>query len=218
MNQTVKRGLMSLMLAAGLSLGIGSLAEAALTRVQLVNLPVHLAQVEVTASSVLGGFVPKNAIDGSPRTRWDSGVVAGLTNPQWLKVDLGGIHEIARINLMAPTPGQKKFYAVYVSVDDETWTRVLPRGKWAAGPGGVTGGDVVRISQKEPIAAQYIKYEVFGGTGKHTARLGELRIVGNPSAQQREVPIPAGIWLMGSGLVCLAGLRRARNRKQAVPA
>ena len=216
MKRTVKSRLMSLALFAGLSLGTWSMGEAALTRVQLVNLPIQLARVEATASSVLGDFSAGKAIDGLPQIRWDSGVVASSANPQWIKVDLGGIHEIARINLLGPTPGQKKFYSVSVSVDDETWTRVLPRGKPAPGLDGVTGGEAVRVSRKEPIAAQYVKYEVFGGTGRQTARLGELRVIGNPSAQQKEVPIPAAFWLMGSGLVCLAGLRR--TRKQAGPA
>ncbi|MCU0574806.1 MAG: VPLPA-CTERM sorting domain-containing protein [Syntrophobacteraceae bacterium] len=196
----------------GLSLGSWGSSQAALTRTSIVNLPTHLPQVQVEASSVLGGFSAQNIQDGRPGTRWDSGVAASLANPQWVVLDLGGIHEIARVNLLGPTPGQRKFYSVSVSADNESWTRVLPRGKAVAGLEGVAGGEAVRISNREPILAQYIKYEVFGGSGKHTARLGEMKILGNPNAQMEQVPVPASIWLMGSGLAMLAGMRRTRRQ------
>lgn len=215
MDRPMRAGLLSLFMVVGLSLGSWGSSEAALTRTAWVNLPTHLSQVEVVASSVLGDFVPRNAVDGKAKTRWDSGAKASLDHPQWITVDLGGLHEIARVSLLGPTPGQKRFCSVSVSENNENWTKILPTGK-ATGLGGTAGGEAVKISSREPILAQYVKYEVFGGSSKHTARLGEMRIIGNPNAQQKQVPIPAGIWLMGSGLAVLAGMRRVR--KSADPA
>ncbi len=204
--------LMGLVLFAGFSTVAWSPCEAYLTRAELVNLPRHLTGVEVHASSVLGDHAARLAVDGKRGTRWDSGLKASSGNPQWLMVDLGGIHEIARVSLLGATPGQRRLYSVSVSSDNETWTRILPVGKPAQGLEGMAGGPGVRISRFDPILAQYIKYEVFGGNGWSTARLREMRIIGNPAQELTQVPLPAGIWLMGSGLVMLAGMSRARER------
>src|SRR5687768_12517194 len=48
-----------------------------------------------TASSVQGGYVAANAVDGSASTRWGS----AFSDPQWIAVDLGSTQSINRVVL-----------------------------------------------------------------------------------------------------------------------
>jgi hypothetical protein len=72
-----------------------------------------------TASSVEGGLVAANAVDGNTGTRWGS----GFLDNQWLKVDLGAVYSITRVNIKWEAASAKT-YRIEVSNDTVTWTQI----------------------------------------------------------------------------------------------
>jgi hypothetical protein len=125
-----------------------------------------------------------------------------LDNPCWITVNLGDIYEISRVILRGATPGQRKNYSVSLSTDDVKWTPILPK-------------FLAQGAKAEPYTAQYIQYKVFGGNSRKTARLGEMKILGDSTPQAKQVPIPAAVWLLGSGMALLGTLRRFSLLKSA---
>ncbi len=75
----------------------------------------------VTASSVQQGstWVAANAVDGNTGTRWSS----DFSDPQWLEVDLGATHSIAKVVLDWETAYAVAFQ-IQVSDDGTTWTDI----------------------------------------------------------------------------------------------
>jgi hexosaminidase len=81
----------------------------------------------VTASSVEGGYVPENAVDGSVElnTAWWAGPY-----PQWLQVDLEKAHKLDRVHIFPHWDGRRYYqYTVEVSVDGKTWAQVVDASK-----------------------------------------------------------------------------------------
>ncbi len=79
----------------------------------------NLAQGKsVTASSFESSLYPgSNVTDGSPDTRWAS----GLTDPSWVSIDLGAVKEINRI-LIYWEAAYATQYKIQVSNNGESWT------------------------------------------------------------------------------------------------
>jgi F5/8 type C domain len=99
-----------------------------------------------SASSVEppGTFMPANAVDGDPNTRWGS---VFRSDPQWLAVDLGSVYQVTSIRLLWQNAYATR-YRIEVSVDGSTWRTVYST---IAG----TGGDIaVRI---QGTAARYVR-------------------------------------------------------------
>jgi hypothetical protein len=211
MKRPIKAVFTGLSMWLGLSLGCAGGAEAALTR---VNLPTVLDHVTVQASHAASGNPAEYAIDGNARTAWDSGVTASLNSPCWITVDLGDIYQLSRVTLQRATAGQRKNYTVSISEDGLHWIPILPKGGSSAGLQQVLAG-AAQGAQAAPLQAQYVRYEVFGGRSNKTARLGEMKILGDPTPQQKQVPIPAAGWLMGSGAALVGALRRFTVLKSA---
>jgi len=72
----------------------------------------------VTVSSVETGtsHVGANAVDGNSATRWSS----TFADPQWIRVDLGGVHRISRVRLTWEA-AYGRGYRVETSTDGNTW-------------------------------------------------------------------------------------------------
>ena len=75
----------------------------------------------VTASSVQPGstWVAANAVDGNTGTRWSS----AFSDPQWLEVDLGAVHQITKVVLDWEIAYAVAFQ-IQVSDDGTTWTDI----------------------------------------------------------------------------------------------
>ncbi|MFE9206801.1 discoidin domain-containing protein [Micromonospora sp. NPDC007230] len=73
-----------------------------------------------TASSVQNASFPaSNAVDASPTTQWTS----ASSDPQWIRVDLGGTYTINRVLLVWGTTYGKN-YQIQTSADGNTWTTI----------------------------------------------------------------------------------------------
>ena len=81
-----------------------------------------------TALSVEGGNVAANAVDGNSGTRWGS----GFADNQWLKVDLGAVYSITRVNIKWETASAKT-YRIEMSNDTVTWTQISRQVNMAVG-------------------------------------------------------------------------------------
>jgi eukaryotic-like serine/threonine-protein kinase len=89
----------------------------------LAPLPVIMLSqgMPVTASSVQpdSTWVAANAVDGNTGTRWSS----AFSDPQWLEVDLGAVHQITKVVLDWETAYAVAFQ-IQVSDDGTTWTDI----------------------------------------------------------------------------------------------
>ena len=74
----------------------------------------------VTTSSVEGGFVGANAVDGDPVTRWGS----LFTDPQWIEIDLQTPQNISEIKLLWEA-AYGKSYNIQGSLNRTTWTQIV---------------------------------------------------------------------------------------------
>ncbi len=83
-----------------------------------------------TASSVEnGGTTAPAAVDGRTDTRWSS----AFSDPQWLRVDLGGSQQVCRVTLNWEAAYGRAFQ-LQVSADGTTWTSVYATTTGAGGP------------------------------------------------------------------------------------
>jgi hypothetical protein len=143
------------------------------------------------------------AIDGDSSTAWTAVMGGGPNDPQWIIVDLQNQVQITRIDLLfsqyigGPFFGYTNEYNLYTSIDGADWSFV--------GSGILTEHtdpelytDIYAISGD---SLRYVKYEVVGGT--HWASITEIETYDTSA-----VPIPAAVWLLGSGLIGLVGIRR----------
>jgi beta-glucosidase len=74
---------------------------------------------QVTASSFEGGNAPAAALDGRTTTRWSS----QFSDPQWLRVDLGGTATISSVVLNWETAYATAFQ-IQTSADGNAWTDI----------------------------------------------------------------------------------------------
>ncbi len=92
--------------------------RAEITRVGNTNLALNKP---VTASSTYSSgtttYAAINAVDGKADTRWSS----EFSDSQWLTVDLGGLYDVARVNLNWEA-AYAKAYAIQLSTDGTNWT------------------------------------------------------------------------------------------------
>ncbi|SCF21103.1 discoidin domain-containing protein [Micromonospora mirobrigensis] len=89
-----------------------------------------------TASSVENAGTPAAAaVDGNPGTRWSS----AASDPQWLRVDLGGSQSICRVTLTWEA-AYARAYQIQTSTDGASWTTVYAT---TTGDGGT---DAVTVS------------------------------------------------------------------------
>ena len=117
------------------------------------------------ASSVQtnSGNPARAVVDGDTRTRWESTV----SDPQWLRLDLGQSLSFARVTLRWEAAYAKGFQ-VQVSSDDANWTTVYSTTTGAGGVNSVTFGAVnkrfVRVLCQQrgtPYAYSMYDFEVY---------------------------------------------------------
>jgi polyhydroxybutyrate depolymerase len=97
-----------------------------------------------SSSNQSGSFKSPKAIDRNFETRWSS----RYQDPQWIRVDLGGVHAIDAVTLYWAASAYGKAYQVQVSTDTLTWEDAYST---SAGDGGV---DAVSF---DPIRARYVR-------------------------------------------------------------
>ncbi|MDD5688387.1 MAG: discoidin domain-containing protein [Elusimicrobia bacterium] len=80
----------------------------------------------VTASSTEAGYgnVASNSVDGDSTTRWSS----EYSDPQWIRVDLGGVYDIKKVVLIwQEALAYGKDYQIQVSDNDTNWTTIYAK-------------------------------------------------------------------------------------------
>ena len=104
------------------------------------------AKATATATDTPYGYVPENATDGNPATRWSSGITK---DDQSLTLDLGMSKTINRIDITWETAVPKD-YRIQVSPDGKTWRKAFA-GEAVVGK---------TIADFPPELARYIRVEM----------------------------------------------------------
>jgi chondroitin AC lyase len=95
---------------------------------------------------------PSHVCDGDLKTRWSS----EYSDPQWIYVDLGAIHEIQQVVVFWEA-AYAKAYEIQISSDAHAWITVFST------TDGDGGADVIEF---DPVAARYVRvYGTRRGTG-----------------------------------------------------
>ncbi|MET7633357.1 galactose-binding domain-containing protein [Streptomyces sp. NPDC001773] len=121
----------------------------------------------VTSSSEENAGTPAtSAVDGNDGTRWSS----AFSDPQWIKVDLGGSASVSQIVLKWEA-AYATGYRIEFSTDNSTWTTAYST---TSGPGGTETLNVsgtaryVRLAgtaRATPYGYSLWEFQVFGTTG-----------------------------------------------------
>jgi hypothetical protein len=140
-----------------------------------------------TQSLTDGIFHPEN-------TQWNNGSIFWNSLQNSIEIDLAGVFSIGGFSAQA---------------DDNDTYRIeykLGGGDWSAvwdipAPGG--WGLTTSSTLVSPILADALRFSATGGDNFYS--VSEIQAFGAP------VPVPGALWLMGSGLLGLLGLRRGRK-------
>jgi beta-glucosidase len=123
-----------------------------LDRVQICGTNNIALNQPSSASSVESGSYPAaSAFDGDPTTRWSS----AFSDPQWIKVDLGSVRNIARVRLNWENAFAQS-YSIQLSIDNNSWTNVYTT---TNGPGSINdlatlgSGRYVRMYSTQRVTA-----------------------------------------------------------------
>jgi hypothetical protein len=90
---------------------------------------IALKQTSSVSSVESGSYPAASAFDGDPTTRWSS----AFSDPQWIKVDLGSVQNIARVRLNWENAFAQS-YSIQLSTDNNTWNTVYTT---TNGPGSI---------------------------------------------------------------------------------
>ena len=121
-----------------------------------------------SSSNENAGFPPSFAVDGSTATRWSS----AFSDPQWIYVDLGAVHNITRVVLNWEAAFGRA-YQIQVSNDAASWTTLFST---TTGAGGINDLSVSG-------SGRYVRVQ---GTQRGTVygySLWELQVYGNGGQQ-----------------------------------
>ncbi|TDD60589.1 beta-N-acetylhexosaminidase [Kribbella antibiotica] len=121
----------------------------------------------VTVSSVeTPDLVGPYAVDSDPTSRWAS----GLSDNQWIQVDLGSVRSVSGVRL-SWDPAYGKAYEIQLSNDGTTWRKIYATSSSDGGIDDLTGltgaGRYVRmqgIARANQWGYSLWEFEVYGGT------------------------------------------------------
>ncbi|GAB3406482.1 discoidin domain-containing protein [Flindersiella endophytica] len=131
----------------------------------------------VAASSWEGGNAPAAALDGRTTTRWSS----QFSDPQWIRVDLGGTAAITGVTLSWEA-AYATGYRIEVSADGSTWTSIYST---TTGRGGV---ETLAVAG----AGRYVRmYGTARATG-YGYSLWELQVFGTVDTSSTTPPMLSG--------------------------
>ena len=149
----------------------------------LVNLSL-IPEASASANQVdeINNNYASNAIDGDLDTLWRATSHGTPTDPKWLIVDLGNIHEVSHLVLWGHDTGYVNYYIeynVYSSTDGITFN-FLSTGKLISPPPNILPPEYYEFFKDtvylpaELNLLRFVKFEVIGGP--HDAHLNEMEI------------------------------------------
>jgi hypothetical protein len=161
------------------------------------------------------GYVTGDNGDGDANTIFNDGTdVKYITWHTAQPIRLTGVNLFASLDWNSGNPGRaiSKFSLFYSLNQGATWTAIVDNFATNVGQSQQDAYSVVGATSRgmaakftfDPVTASYFKAEFtqFKGSG---ARVCELDAIGSA------VPLPGAVWLLGSGLLSLAGWRRLRK-------
>jgi len=127
--------------------------------------------VSGTTSSLAPGYEPDKAVDGNPVSYW---VASSASKPEWLKLDLGNLSVIRRVEQSFVDHDTYSF-KIEGSRDNTTWTLLMDK------TAGVTGKDFV---QNVSGSYRYVRLTIYSSAAGHWASSQELKVIGIGSPLQ----------------------------------
>jgi len=150
------------------------------------------------ADSSWNGHVPENAIDGDNTSYWNSGHFPS----GWIEIDLGVSLGIAEINAsVAQLPAGNTVHNIYLdNVLSHTWNQFTD------------AGDLLTWILPTNTNAQLIKIETVSSPS--WVAWGDISVLNEVS----QVPVPASVWMFGTGLIGLIGVKKKALKSPVSPA
>lgn len=140
---------------------------------------VLLSQGKTVTANTNGGSsaLPEFAVDGDDTTKWNANNATMpssgnlYTNEHWLKVDLGAVHDLSKIDINWGTGDRGYYYKIETSIDDGTYTEIINKR-----PNTLTNDTSDTVS----TIGRYVKINIFGThyRGK-TPQIYELKVYGS---------------------------------------
>jgi len=139
---------------------------------------VTLQNVALNKTATASGSdtnLPGGAVDGDNATRWSAQPM-----PQWLEIDLGGLYDISRTEVIAYQDRVYRFTIDSKTTSAASYTQIVNRSNNTT-PGTAAAPVTNTFS---PVAARYVRITVASATGYTGAwaSLAEVRIFGTPSS------------------------------------
>jgi len=158
----------------------------------LIDLSTATASAGNTYLPATPTYLPENAIDGDYNTSWNGGGFGGNSALTYLDIDLNALYDIGVVTPYS-VGGGNTFTILTRKLDSDPWVQF-----------GIGNGTSSFPTVSGSATARYVRYNVI--SGNQWAHLTEITIDGNIST----VPVPAAVWLFGSGLLGLVGVARQR--------
>jgi hypothetical protein len=170
-----------LLAACGAAVLAGSLLVISGQQAQAADTLLSLNKPALASSTENGGAPAAAAVDGNPATRWGS----AWSDPQWVRVDLGGAATITSVKLQWETAYAKAFQ-IQTSPDGNIWSSVYSTTTGAGGSQTLTvsgSGRYVRMygtQRGTTYGYSLFELQVYGSLVNPPASDGPGYIMANP--------------------------------------